>query len=190
VNETPNHPVIEVNTSAGLVVVEVFADSAPTTAAYVIDLVRRGVYDGSSFYRSTTLGRTREPLIQGGPFCRVITGVSDVEPDIAKLQDFETTVVSGKQHVKGAVSLARDLFRTGHAISEWFVCLDDYPDLDFEGRSEPDSRGFPVFGTVIEGLDVVRSIAGRRTGAASPNRRLDGEMLFEPVEISAITIAS
>lgn len=187
-NQPTLHPVLEVKTTAGLISVEIHVDAAPKASAYVLGLVNQGVYDGSAFFRSTTLGREREPLIQGGPFSDIITGASKVEPDAAMLDDFDTTRESGLCHVAGAVSLARDLFRTGAAISDWFICLDDYPDLDFDGRNEPDNRGFAAFGTVIDGLDIVRSIANRRADAPTPNRHLAGQILAEPVEILTVTV--
>lgn len=187
-NQPMTHPALEVTTTAGLISVEVYVDAAPKASAYVLDLVRSGAYNKTAFFRSTTLGREREPLIQGGPFSDIITGASKVEPDVAMLDDFDTTRDSGLRHVAGAVSLARDLFRTGAAISDWFICLDDYPDLDFDGRNEPDNRGFAVFGTVIDGLDIVRSIASQRADAPTPNRHLAGQILAEPVEILTVTV--
>ncbi len=180
---------LEVRTAAGVICVELHLDVAPKTINYVLDLVNQGAYDGSTFYRSATLGHDREPLIQGGPFCSVITGATKVEPDLPMLEDFETTQASGLRHVAGTVSLARDLSRTNHGISEWFICLDDYPDLDFGGRTDPDDRGFPAFGTVVEGLDVARSIAVRQADGATRNRRLAGQILNQPVEIHSIALA-
>lgn len=181
-------PHLEVVTDAGTFVVEVHSDTAPNTVAYVLDLVDRAAYDGSGFYRSTTLGRDRKPLIQGGPWAEVMCGVTDVGPDIDLLEHFETTRTSGASHVAGTVSLARDLFRTGNGLPEWFICLDDYPDLDEGGRTEPDDRGFPVFGTVTAGLDVVEAIAAKPTGAPTPIDRLVGEVLVEPVTIVSIAV--
>jgi len=186
--QAPRRPVVAVATALGTIRVEIHVDTAPTTAAYVLDLVRRSVYDGSSFYRSTTLGGDREPLIQGGPWSDFICGIADAGPKIALLEDFETTVDSGQRHVTGAVSLARDLARTGHALAEWFICLDDYPDLDFNGPTDPDNRGFPVFGTVIDGLDIVAEIAAKPTGAPTTIDRLIGEVLVEPIAIRTVTL--
>jgi|GEM_PF-3969611 len=67
-DQTQRRPVLEVETQIGCIRVEVHVDTAPMTAAYVLDLVQGAAYDGSSFYRSTTLGRNRQPLIQGGPW--------------------------------------------------------------------------------------------------------------------------
>jgi len=181
-------PMLEVETDAGVIVVEVHTDTAPLTAAYVLDLVERSIYDGSSFYRSTTLGRERKPLIQGGPWSDVICGVSDVGPRIAMLEQFETTQTSGSNHVAGAISLARDLMRTGFALPEWFICLDAYPDLDQGGPIEPDDQGFPVFGTVVAGLDVVEAIANGSTGGRSTVELLTGQVLDAPVSIRSITV--
>lgn len=175
-------------TAAGVVVIEVHTDTAPVTAAYVLDLVDRAAYDGSNFYRSATLGRDRKPFIQGGPWTDVVCGLTDTGPDLPMLEHFETTQTSGERHVAGAVSLARDLMQTGFGLPELFICLDAYPDLDYDGPTEPDNRGFPVFGTVVSGLDVIESIANESTGGSSSIELLTGEVLDEPVTIVSMTI--
>jgi len=104
------------------------------------------------------------------------------------LTEFETTKDSGERHVSGAVSLARDLVGIGHGLPEWFICLDDYPDLDFDGPTEPDNRGFPVFGTVVDGLDIVEAIAAAPTGAPTTIDRLVGEVLKDPIAIHSVAV--
>ncbi|MFC1628834.1 peptidylprolyl isomerase, partial [Gemmatimonadota bacterium] len=42
--------------------------------------------------------------------------------------------------------------------SEFFICVGDQPELDFEGRRNPDSQGFTAFGKVVRGMNVVREI--------------------------------
>lgn len=171
-------------TDLGVIVVAVHVDRAPITAAYVQRLVDAGRYADASFYRSTTLGRPeRRALIQGGPLAQLFTGATRHSPGIPMSESFETTDTTGLAHRTGTVSLARDLVRTGHVLPELFICLDDYPELDAGGRTEPDARGFPAFGTVTDGLDVVAAIAERETNGSTPIERLRGEVLTRPVPI-------
>ena len=179
---------LRIETDLGVVEVAVHADQAPITADYVRRLIDAGWYAGCTFYRSTTLGRPgRRPLIQGGPLAPFLLGSSRTSPDIAMLETIETTDATGLGHWVGTVSLARDLTRTGHVLPELFVCLDDYPELDAGGRAEPDTHGFPAFGTVTAGIEVVAAIAERDTQGTSPIDRLRGEVLTQPVRILRTT---
>jgi peptidyl-prolyl cis-trans isomerase A (cyclophilin A) len=46
----------------------------------------------------------------------------------------------------------------GTATSEFFICVGDQPDLDYQGKRNPDAQGFAAFGKVIAGMDVVKKI--------------------------------
>ena len=183
--------ILRLETDLGTIEVAVHEDRAPVTAAYVRQLVDAGVYTGASFYRSTTLGAPdRQPLIQGGPLAPRILGEDRAAPEIAMLESVETTDDTGLRHRAGTVSLARDLLRTGHVLPELFICLDDYPDLDAGGRAEPDERGFPAFGTIVAGIDVVAAIAAGDTGGATPIDILRGQVLTRPVDILSATYSN
>ncbi|MDJ0790100.1 MAG: peptidylprolyl isomerase [Myxococcota bacterium] len=177
------------------IVLELAARRAPRTAAYFLALVEAGAYDGTTIYRSTSLGDPEGPrLVQGGPLGAVLSPQAGAPrpapPRFPLLPDFETTTESGLTHVAGTLSLARDLFDTGHAISEFFLCLGAFPALDAGGRSEPDERGFPAFGSVVEGLDHVAAIATRETGGEAAIARLQGEILTHPVSIRRAAVLS
>lgn len=47
--------------------------------------------------------------------------------------------------------------------SEFFICINDQPSLDFGGQRNPDGQGFAAFGRVIEGMDVVLQIQQMKT---------------------------
>lgn len=183
------HVVLE--TAAGEIAIEVLAECVPRTAAWFRSLVERGDYDGSAFYRSTTLAVPDGPrLIQGGPLHEALTGHASASAPSAGpsgrgelLEEIETTAHTGIRHGRGTVSLARDLLNTGFVLPELFICLGDFPQLDYGGRSEPDERGFPAFGQVTAGLDAVERIAAAETAGATPIERLRGEILTRPVAI-------
>jgi peptidyl-prolyl cis-trans isomerase A (cyclophilin A) len=46
----------------------------------------------------------------------------------------------------------------GTASSEFFICVNDQPELDFGGRRNPDGQGFAAFGQVVDGMETVRKI--------------------------------
>ena len=105
--------------------IDVFASRAPRTANYFQGLVSNGAYDGSTFYRSTTLGVPDGPrLVQGGPLARLFAPDGPVDPPKPKrldlLPEFETIADTGLRHAAGIFSMARDLFDTGRVIPEFF----------------------------------------------------------------------
>lgn len=183
---------LALNTGVGRIEVQLHETHAPHTARFVRRLVDAGHFDNAAsaaFYRSTTLGVDgRQPLIQGGPLAPLFTGAAEPVPHIEMLDTIESTDQTGLAHRRGTVSLARDLITTGHVLPELFICLDNYPELDFGGRREPDERGFPAFGLVTAGLEVVTAIATMERGGTSPVELLTGELLTEPVPILDATI--
>jgi peptidyl-prolyl cis-trans isomerase A (cyclophilin A) len=68
-------------------------------------------------------------------------------------------------------------------IPEFFICTGDSPVFDVDGRTEPDTRGFPAFGKVIEGMDLVKKIAARETEGISKEEAVKSQILTEPVPI-------
>ena len=46
----------------------------------------------------------------------------------------------------------------GTASSEFFICINDQPELDYGGNRNPDGQGFAAFGQVLEGLDILEKI--------------------------------
>jgi peptidyl-prolyl cis-trans isomerase A (cyclophilin A) len=69
----------------------------------------------------------------------------------------ERTSVTGLKHVVGTVSMARSP-SADSARSDFFICLDDQPSLDFGGLRFDDGQGAAAFGRVVSGMDVVRKI--------------------------------
>ena len=179
---------VVLETSAGAIVVDVLEEKAPKTAAYFLGFVDRGDYDGATFYRSTRLSVPSGPrLIQGGVLGDALTGTASKSSSgtrVALLEEIETTVQTGLAHQYATVSFARDLLGTGFALPDFFICLGDFSQLDFGGRTEPDDKGFPAFGKVVAAMDVVTRISEGETAGATPIEMLEGQILTRPVTIS------
>ena len=180
---------IFLQTDDGRIEIEVFEDQAPLTSTYFLGLIDRGDYDEATFYRSSTLGVEGSPrLIQGGILGGLLSGSVSKPADgdsPAFLEVIETTSMTGLRHRRGTVSLARDLLDTGFALPEIFICLGNFPQLDFGGRSQPDELGFPAFGEVVIGLDVAEKIAESETAGAARIGMLEGQILTRAVAITA-----
>jgi peptidyl-prolyl cis-trans isomerase A (cyclophilin A) len=188
-DRTRANPRVVLETGLGRIVIEVYEDSAPKNAAYFLEFVGNGDYDGGSFYRaggSVSASAKSSRIIQGGFLFDAETGEFSLERNgspVKTLADFDTTDESGITHVYGTVSLARDILASGAGIPEFFICTGDSPVFDVNGRTEPDTRGFPALGKVIEGMDVVEKIATQPTDGISKEEAVKGQILTEPVTI-------
>ena len=183
------NPQVTFETSLGRIVIEVYEDRAPKNSAYFLELVGNGDYDGGSFYRagaSVAADAHPSPIIQGGFLFDAATGEFSLERNgspVKTLPEFDTTDDSGIRHVRGTASLARDILASGDGIPEFFICTGDSPVFDVDGRTEPDTRGFPAFGKVVEGMDVVEKIAAQPTDGVSKAEAVKGQILTAPVAI-------
>jgi peptidyl-prolyl cis-trans isomerase A (cyclophilin A) len=98
----------------------------------------------------------------------------ELNPPIA----LERTSETGLRHLDGTISMAR--LTPDSAVSDFFICINDQPELDFGGRRNPDRQGFAAFGSVEEGMEVVRTIQGQPS---------DGQSLQPPVVIRKVRCA-
>jgi len=183
------NPQVVLDTGLGRIVIEVLEDRAPRNAAYFLALVDNGDYDGGSFYRaggSVSASAKSSRIIQGGFLWNAASGEFSLEHDGARVKTlpaFDTTDDSGIRHVYGAVSLARDILASGDGIPEFFICTGDSPVFDVDGRTEPDTQGFPAFGIIVEGMGVVEQIAAQPTDGISKAEVVKGQILTAPVAI-------
>jgi len=183
------NPQVVLESGLGRIVIEVYEDRAPKNAAYFLEYVASGAYDGSSFYRagaSVAADAHPSPIIQGGFLFDAATGEFSLERNgspVKTLPEFDTTDDSGITHGNGTVSLARNILASGDGIPEIFICTGDSPVFDVDGRTEPDTRGFPAFGKVIEGMDVVEKITTQPTDGISKTEAVKGQILTAPVPI-------
>jgi len=183
------NPQVTFATGLGRIVIEVYERRAPRNAAYFLELIENGDYDGGSFYRagaSVAADAHPSPIIQGGFLFDAATGEFSLERNgspVKTLPEFDTTDDSGIRHVRGTASLARDILASGDGIPEFFICTGDSPVFDVDGRTEPDTRGFPAFGKVVEGMDVVEKIAAQPTDGVSKAEAVKGQILTAPVAI-------
>ena len=151
---TPSVERVLLKTGAGDVELEVDRARAPVTAANFLRYVDAGHYEGGRFHRTVRLtnqpqNKVKIEVIQGG-------AASAREAEAFPPIPLERTNLTGLRHSDGALSMARDGPDT--AQSDFFICIGDQPELDFEGKRNPDGQGFAAFGKVIKGMDIVRAI--------------------------------
>ena len=146
-------------TDAGNIELELYADKAPVSVVNFLKYVDEKLYDGTVFYRVVRMdnqpkNKVKIEVIQGGLN-------TDTTKRLLPIVH-ETTVKSGLKHVDGTLSMAR--MGPGTASSEFFICINDQPELDAGGLRNPDGQGFAAFGKVTKGMDIVRKIQSGETG--------------------------
>lgn len=148
--QAPVHCIIK--TSLGNIAIELYPAKAPLTVANFLQYVDKKLYNGSSFFRVCTPAneakrRVKIEVIQGGNV-----------PDSLVLDSIkiETTKYTGLSHKDGTLSMARS--GPNSATSQFFICINDQPALDFAGARNPDGQGFAAFGKVTAGMAVVKMI--------------------------------
>jgi peptidyl-prolyl cis-trans isomerase A (cyclophilin A) len=166
----PN-PQVVIRTELGDIRVELYPYDAPVTTANFLRYVDDNLFEGASFYRTVTMDNQpdndiRIEVIQGG----LAVDTSYYPPIV-----HEPTIQTGIKHRNGVISMAR--LEPGSATSEIFICVGDQPELDFQGRRNPDGQGFAAFGRVVDGMEVVRRIH---------TRPAEGQWLSPPIPIRNI----
>ena len=169
---------VKLETTMGDIHIELYQDKAPITVANFLRYIDGGHFNGGTFYRVVHMRNQQQndikiEVIQGG-----MSGNSDIglfEPIM-----LESTNMTGIKHLDGAISMARGGADT--ASSEFFICINDQPSLDFGGMRNPDGQGFAAFGMVTSGMDVVRAIQNVKTD--TPEGELEytsGQRVLEPI---------
>jgi len=149
------NPIVEIQTPKGKLIVELDIKNAPITAGHFLKLVKDGVYDGASFYRTV-----RNEPNQNNIRISVVQGGTSRMQNAQKVENIEheSTEVTGLTHSHGVISMARS--KPGTARAEFFICVGENFELDFGGRRNSDGQGFAAFGKVIEGEKALHDIWG------------------------------
>jgi peptidyl-prolyl cis-trans isomerase A (cyclophilin A) len=166
-------PQVAVQTDKGLILVALESARAPITAANFLRYVDAGKYDGAAFYRASRApGAPTVGLIEGG-----------LADDQAKFEPIahESTATTGLAHGDGTISMAREA--PGTAMADFFVCSGPAAYLDANPKAAGDNAGYAAFGTVIQGMDVVRAILALPTTGVARTPSMQGQVLDPPVMI-------
>ena len=137
-------PVIVLETAKGTIEFETYPDEAPKTVARVVELAKKGFYNGHRFHRA-------EPnfLIQvGDPTSRDVSKESWWGRAGSGKPIGVSEISKKRRHLRGAVAMAH----TGNpalADSQFYILLQPRPGLD--GK-------YTVFGRVTSGMEVADKI--------------------------------
>jgi peptidyl-prolyl cis-trans isomerase A (cyclophilin A) len=169
---------VAIVTTAGEIDLRVDDVRAPKTAANFLSYVKRGFFDGGTFFRTVTTHPDNQPHNTVKIDVIQATHNARAHPHWDAPVVFEPTSQTGLKHTDGAVSMARDA-APNTAQTDFFICIGAQPSLDDGGLRSKDHRGFAAFGRVVRGMDVVRHI---HVGPAH------GQTLTPPITIEHVRI--
>ena len=177
---------VRIETALGNIDIAVDTKRAPITAGNFLKYVDGKFYDGGRFQRATRPDNYT-PSPPDKPAMAIIQGGINPERrrDGFPAIPLERTSVTGLKHVVGTVSMARAA-AADTARSDFFICLDDQPSLDFGGKRFDDGQGGAAFGRVVGGLDVVRKIQQQPTNMAAETA-MGKQSLMPAVTISRMS---
>lgn len=147
-----NNPQVEIKTSEGRIVVELYPEKAPKTVDNFLIYVKNDFYKGTLFHR--TINRF---VIQGGGY------TPDLKPK-ETLPPIPSEATNGLTNEAGSLAMAR-AYDPNSATSQFFINVERNRFLNHH-KPHPDYYGYTVFGKVIQGMDVVQKISAVPTTTA------------------------
>lgn len=161
---------VKLNTNKGTITLELDAAKAPITVANFIQYCKDGFYNGTIFHRVID-----GFMIQGG-------GMEPGMKQKATRDQIKNEADNGLKNTRGTIAMART--PDPHSASaQFFINVKDNDFLNFRSAT-PDGWGYCVFGKVVDGMDVVDTIKGVKTGNSGYHQDVPVEdIIVESVEI-------
>ncbi len=144
-------PRVELHTSKGVIVLELFPEMAPKTVANFLGYVETRYYNGMIFHRVID-----DWIIQAGAYTDDLNAY-ETQPAI------RNEAANGLKNERGTVAMAHG-DNPHSADSEFFFNLANNVELDHK-RKTPAGYGYCVFGRIVKGLKVADAIGDVATHA-------------------------
>tara|TARA_A100000164_G_scaffold66994_1_gene55639 strand:+ start:1138 stop:1758 length:621 start_codon:yes stop_codon:yes gene_type:complete len=176
--QTEFHPeedqmsLVTISTSAGDIHLELDADNAPITVANFLKLAEDGYYSGTIFHRIID-----GFMVQGGGLDENMT------PKPTNTDPIQNEANNGLKNDRGSIAMARTM-DPHSATGQFFI---NHKDNDFLNHTSETSQGwgYAVFGSVIDGMDVVDQIALSTTSTVGGY----ADAPLEPTVINSVTVS-
>ena len=159
---------IEIKTNKGDIRIELDQEHTPVTSQNFLSYIQTGFYEATIFHRVIN-----GFMIQGGGFDETFSQKPTQKP-------IHNEAKHGKLNKRGTVAMART--NDPHsATAQFFINLVDNNFLNFSSETMQ-GFGYCVFAEVVEGMDVVDSIAKVKTGTKNGH----GDVPIENIVILSI----
>ena len=167
------NPTARITTNRGVITLELFEDQMPITVGNFASLAESGFYNGTKFHRVIDgfMIQGGDPNTKGDNEALYGRGGPD--------ETIQDEFVKGEllTNIRGTIAMA-NTGQPNSGGSQFFINLVDNTGLDFD--KEPLTSKHPVFGRVIDGMDVVDAIGDTETKA--------GDIPVDPVVLESVEI--
>ena len=163
---------VTISTSAGDIHLELDAENAPITVANFLQLAKDGYYNGTIFHRIID-----GFMVQGG-------GLDEnMAPKPTGTEPIQNEANNGLKNDRGTLAMARTM-DPHSATGQFFV---NHKDNDFLNHTSETSQGwgYAVFGSVIDGMDIVDQVALSTTSTVGGY----ADAPLEPTTINSVTVS-
>ncbi len=157
-----SQPTITITTNLGEIVIALDAQKAPITTENFLAYVADGFFNDLIFHRVIP-----GFMIQGGGMSQDLQQKKGRDP--IKLE-----ADTGLKNIRGSIAMARTS-DPHSATSQFFVNLKDNAFLD---------KQYAVFGQVVEGMDIVDTIAKQKTGTQAGHQ----DVPVDPIIIQSVAL--
>ncbi|UCH87889.1 MAG: peptidylprolyl isomerase [Thermoplasmata archaeon] len=131
----------------GSIVMELEDQKVPNTVANFKKYVQDGFYDGLIIHRVAQ----NPKVVQGGGY------YPGMNPKDATYDPIDLEIDNSLTHVDGALAMART-FEINSATAQFYISVGENHGLDDANMIQQGDRGYAVFGQVISGHDIYRTI--------------------------------
>lgn len=155
------NPKVELETSKGSIVLELYVDNAPETVKNFMAYVDANYYDGTIFHRVIP-----NFMIQGGGFTPDMKRKTTQAP-------IKNEADKGLKNDRGTIAMAR----TGDphsATAQFFINTKNNDFLNHRDKTQQ-GWGYAAFGRVVEGMKTVDAISAVKTRAVGGFRDVPEE---------------
>ena len=163
---------VTISTSAGDIHLELDAENAPITVANFLQLAKDDYYNGTIFHRIID-----GFMVQGG-------GLDEnMAPKPTGTEPIQNEANNGLKNDRGTLAMARTM-DPHSATGQFFI---NHKDNDFLNHTSETSQGwgYAVFGSVINGMDIVDQIALSTTSTVGGY----ADAPLEPTIIHSVTVS-
>lgn len=172
--QVTGNPQVTLHTNHGEIRLELYPQDAPKTVENFLQYASDGFYDGTVFHRVIS-----HFMIQGGG----MTSVEDESGVRIVPKPTRDPIVNeannGLKNTRGTIAMARTN-DVNSATSQFFINVEVNGSLDHTGELDSRAWGYAVFGSVIDGMDVVDDIRFVETGPQ--------DVPVEPVVIESVEV--